>query len=559
MPLSKGTISTFILGRAFVADERKDRESDKIISFLPGSFGKYFLQKGVHYMISPFRRPALRLSLLACLLLFLSACSQASTLPAFPTTMTPTSEISYTLAGGGSCVRLGSDPQPPYANVRVSHDPYLAHSEPMLVENPDNPLNLVGGAKFFPSPANYLPLNGYFVSFDGGCTWKDGGIFPGFQQRYTLTSNVAFAFGRHHDVYAVVIFQGQGGMSGLAVSTSTNDGRTFSNPVNLFERPEDEVFSDKPWITVDRTNGPNRGDIYVVWSYEHGKGCSVGKSNSCVQEIAFSRSTDGGKTFSAPRMIEGSAPFCANSSTQSTRCDGGIGATPVVEPDGTLAVAFRDTFSNNAQGGQSIPNRLLIVTSSDGGKTWSAPVSIAAIRVADDYFPHEHYRNLTLPAFACDPKTGQLYIAWANLTSGDADILFSTSSDHGQTWSAPVRVNDDALGNGAEQFQPQMAVAPNGVLSISFFDTRIDPQHRLIDVFLAQSINHGVSFLPNVRVTTRSWDPAVDAPVNSSGSQFIGDYQGLAADNQFVHPFWNDTRTGLQEIFTVAVPSASET
>jgi len=44
--------------------------------------------------------------------------------------------------------------------------------------------------------------------------------------------------------------------------------------------------------------------------------------------------------------------------------------------------------------------------------------------------------------------------------------------------------------------------------------------------------------------------------VNSGGSQFIGDYQGLAADNLFVHPFWNDTRTGLQEIFTAAVPSA---
>lgn len=498
-------------------------------------------------------------SILLIFILMLSACTQIGQPPV---SITPTPAISYTLPGGGACVKLGQNPQSPFANVRVSHDSYLAHSETMLVENPGNPLNLVGGAKFFPSPTKYLPLDGYFVTFDGGCTWTDGGIFPGYQ-RYTLTSNISFAFGLHNDVYAVVMYQAPGGLSGVAVSISADDGRTFSNPVTVFESPEDQVFSDKPWITVDRTNGPHKGDLYIVWSYEHGTRCTAGGdqggSNACIQEIAFSRSTNGGKTFSQPREIEGSAPFCAKSLTgisQSTKCDEGLGATPVVMPDGTLAVAFLNTPGINVQNGQTLPDRLLIVTSPDGGTTWTAPASIAAILPVDNYFPHESYRNLTLPAFACDPKTGQLYIAWANLTTGDADILFSSSSDHGQSWSVPIRVNDDAIGNGAEHFQPQLAVAPDGVISVSFFDTRIDPQHRLIDVFLAQSVDHGVSFLRNERITTQSWDPAVDAPVNSSGSQFIGDYQGLATDNLFVHPFWNDTRTGLQEIFTAAVPSA---
>lgn len=75
-------------------------------------------------------------------------------------------------------------------------------------------------------------------------------------------------------------------------------------------------------------------------------------------------------------------------------------------------------------------------------------------------------------------------------------------------------------------------------------------------MYLAQSTDRGISFLPNVRVTTRSWNPAVGAPTDEFGQQFIGDYQGLAADDTFVHPFWNDTRTGAQQIFTAAVPSA---
>src|SRR5204863_6267612 len=160
------------------------------------------------------------------------------------------------------------------------------------------------------------------------------------------------------------------------------------------------------------------------------------------------------------------------------------------------------------------------------------------------------------PAFACDPKTGQLYLTWADKGKKDADILFTTSKDHGQTWSVPIRVNDDPMQDGANQFQPQMAVAPDGVVSVAFFDTRLDLQHRLIDVYLAQSINKGASFLKNVRVTTQSWDPAVGAPIDEYGQQFIGAYQGLAADDHFVHPFWNDTRAGRQEIFSAAVPGA---
>ncbi|HLX59383.1 MAG TPA: sialidase family protein [Ktedonobacteraceae bacterium] len=497
-----------------------------------------------------------RLLMISLIVFVLSACSQAGNNPA---TRTATPTPADTLRGGGSCVMLGQHPQPPYDNVRVSHDSYLAHSEPMLVENPHNPLDLVGGSKFFTNPARYQFQIGYFYSFDGGCTWTDGGVFPGFQQEYTDTSDITFAFGTHNDVYAAVLYETHGGMSGIAVSTSHDGGKTFGNPVSVFESNESQVFNDKPWMVVDQTGGPRNGYIYLAWSYDYGNDCGAG--NPCVEEVAFSRSTDGGNTFSAPRLIEGSAPFCANSlpdrPSHSTRCDGAIGATPVIAPGGMLAVAYLNSYSAIEPSGKGIPDRLLVVTSSDGGTTWTQPVSIATIHDIYGYFPPERYRNLSLPAFACDPQTGQLYITWSDKGTGDADILFSTSRGHGQTWSAPLRVNDDALRNGANQFQPQMAVAPDGVISISFFDTRLDPSHKLIDVYLAQSIDHGATFLKNMRVTTQSWDPAVDAPVDGYGSQFIGDYQGLAADNRFAHPFWNDTRTGAQEIFTAAVPSAS--
>src|SRR6185312_3213582 len=116
----------------------------------------------------------------------------------------PTPVPYYTLPTGGACVRLGTHPQAPYENIRVSNDTYLAHSEPMLAEDPNNPLHLVGGSKFFTDPAHYRFQIGYYASFDGGCTWGDGGVLPGFA-RNVITSDVSLAFGTHGKVYVAVL------------------------------------------------------------------------------------------------------------------------------------------------------------------------------------------------------------------------------------------------------------------------------------------------------------------------------------------------------------------
>jgi hypothetical protein len=226
-----------------------------------------------------------------------SACSPTAnnTTPAL--TATSSMVPAYTLPGGGECVKLGQHAQAPFTNVRVSHDAYLAHSEPILAENPKNPLNLVGGSKFFTNPAHYQFQIGYFSSLDGGCTWTDSGVLPGFEKNET-TSDISFAFGNRNDVYAAVLYEkgGAQGKSGIAVLTSTDGGKSFGNPVSVFEARADQIFSDKPWIAVDQTDGPQGGSIYVVWSYDHNGTC--GDFNNCSEELAFSRSTDGGKTFS---------------------------------------------------------------------------------------------------------------------------------------------------------------------------------------------------------------------------------------------------------------------
>jgi hypothetical protein len=449
-------------------------------------------------------------------------------------------------------------PSPP--NVRVSSDNFVAHSEPMLAENLLNPLNLVGGSKYFTNLRRYAYKIGTYASFDGGCTWLESGLLPG-TDAYHYVSDVSIAFGPGGEVYAAVLVVGRGTndtYSGIAVFKSLDGGRTFAPPTLVYADPSGNTFHDKPWITVDRTHGPHRGNVYVAWT-----------DNAIGSPIVFSRSLDGGATWSAPLAISGSSPVCTiarpDLDPADHLCANSEGATPVVLPDGTLVVAFAYAdlafFAPDAgHRAPPIPTRLLVVSSRDGGKSWSAPVLAATVVDPPFELPRTTFRNLLFPALAVDPHRGWIYLAWSDERFGDSDVLLERSTDAGYTWSAPVRVNDDPRGDGTDQFQPQLAVAPDGTLAVSFFDRRLDPGNRLVDTYVAQSIDGGLTFLPNQRASSRSWDTDRDAPYPdvqaAPDATFIGDYQGLAMDNAWVHPFWNDARDGTQQIYTATLPAA---
>jgi hypothetical protein len=159
-----------------------------------------------------------------------------------------------------------------------------------------------------------------------------------------------------------------------------------------------------------------------------------------------------------------------------------------------------------------------------------------------------------------------------------ADIKLVSSFDGGTTWTAPKRVNKDL--SNADQFQPYVRVTPRGQVNVSFFDRRLDepdppnhPGNFFIDTFLARSNNGGATWR-ETRVSHDSWDPSINPPISPSG-EFIGDYQGLVADDCFAMPFVNDThpandpgrdpefdrglpRSPFQEIVTWRVPNTPE-
>jgi hypothetical protein len=448
-------------------------------------------------------------------------------------------------------------------NVQVSRDSALAHSEPALAINPANPNNLVAGSKFFSDPANYRFHIGTFFSVDGGRSWHDSGIIPGLGD-YGTTSDISIAFSPNGTIaYAAIlacnggVCRGAGNGSGVYVSRSRDGGATWQTPTLVFADPTGAYFSDKPWIAVDGSKGPTRGTVYVAWNLDgnvagshadpdSGAGSfhTSQTSSGAPGGVVVSRSIDYGNSFSAPVTLTAFDDQFKHF---------GLGATPAVGPDGRVTIVYSGQDEVNKKTTYSVQ----YVTSKDRGVTFSPPrPAVAHVVPVPDKLPNSTFRNFSLPSFAISPKDGSMIAAWADMRNGDADIYETRSIDKGKTWSPPYRVNHDRIRDAKDQFQPALAVAPNGTFTCSWFDRRRDPKNHNIDVYIAQSTDDAATFGHNYRITQHSWDPAIGAPHvdGKSSTTFIGDYQALAVSNATVHPLWNDTQNGKsQEIRTAVV------
>ena len=92
----------------------------------------------------------------------------------------------------------------------------------------------------------------------------------------------------------------------------------------------------------------------------------------------------------------------------------------------------------------------------------------------------------------------------------------------------------------------------NGSVNLSWYDTRLDPTHVSTNLFYSRSTDGGVSYAPNVKVTSEATDETFGA------DQEYGDYEGIAAFGGSVHPVWTDRRASLpaslnEEVFSATI------
>src|SRR5207237_4134529 len=170
-------------------------------------------------------------------------------------------------------------------------------------------------------------------------------------------------------------------------------------------------------------------------------------------DIIFSRTTNGGASWEAPRDILG---LNQNEFT--------IGNQIAVLPDGTLVDIFEDF---NGSGRQPSPNQFheSVIRSTDHGVTWSKVIDIStdgSVAVRDPDTGRFIRSGAGLPDIAVAPD-GTLYAVWADgRFSGFThdDVALSRSTDGGLTCSTPIQVN--ASPSGVAAFTPSDHVHSDG-------------------------------------------------------------------------------------------------
>ena len=482
----------------------------------------------------------------------------------------------------------------PYPNQAGSAAGYPA-ARPMLVNNhsesdlrvdPNHPNHIIGSSKWFASAEGYNHLLGFYESWDGGKTWPVQGHIPGYEGFTDNTDPVgAFdGFGNYYELilpYQFAYFGGTlGGGSKLYQKSNEPNPAMPSEAVTVSVRPagakaaSDWITThtnasgvsgpdfvliddnqgkepDKQWIAIDNNpNSPNFNTIYamfVTFSF-------AGKMSKAY--VSTAKALKGGQhtDWSPPQRLPS-----LNGSASDTYL------LPHVDPSGTVWTSITNFPSRQSRSTASIG----VDYSMDGGLTWNGPlpvtgaqnVTIAPLDYANTTFTDGIENTFTVGATKVNGHY-PLYVSWEDDSAGNGNIILSGSFDGGKSWTTPIQVNDNEKTN-VDEFQPNLAAAANGTVSVNFYDRRLacptadSPEVAGAGIALDTVNPHYPGTLPpygasnycintsvqfysatlapighNIRLSQHTWDPQLNAPWRFGSSffvgkdTFIGDYFG---------------------------------
>jgi len=411
--------------------------------------------------------------------------------------------------------------------------------EPTIAVDPHNPSVVVAGAQDYRllSVGGHRWL-GYYRSIDHGQTWSVM-LLPGYpgdnspqglssplHGAYLAVSDPVLAFDRSGNVYYVGItaaatFTTSG--FNLFVAKFVNDGADYALTTLL--PPSVYSFADKPWITIDTSGGLNDGTVYVTYDTFSLSGGVIGAIGAGV---ALIRSTDGGVTYSLPRLA----------------IRQGFASGVAVDAQGRVFV------SSLTPGFSTRSSNIAVAVSNDGGLIFHGHEIATTVSLAPNPLPGNSFRLFTVPQIAADNRG--VYVVWDDYGRGNSNVMFTKSTDGGVSWTTPLQVNDVITG---QHFFSTISVS-GGTISIAWYDSRLSQLSNgtitALDVFYANSKDEGLTFSTNLRITSTSFNPNIVERADFGDREiFMGDYIQIAASPIAAHVVWTDNREACSNVVPV--------
>jgi hypothetical protein len=410
-------------------------------------------------------------------------------------------------------------------NRRISGASVNPRSESDIRINLNNPQQIIAGSN---NIGNRGEGQAQFFSSDGGTSW--GQTTLPLLSADSLHSDPTVAWTSDGTAWATAI--------GLNASNTVLQMRAYKSSDGGQSWTFDGTFSgnqtsaDKQMMWVDLApTSPFRDRIYVIWH------------NSLPAFMSY-RSSAG---WQAPVRLSGAE-------TTGTA----IGSDITTNAAGHVFAAWPDTgskglfFVKSTDGGNTFTSPRLI---SRTFASFQVAVPAFASRSALVGISIGAFQDNAYVAWL-DLSGENGCQAPANEPAEDTNsdcksrIWFSTSSDGGLTWSTPSQINRD--GSRSDQFNHRLAVDPEtGNLGIVYYNSGTGPDRKKTHLMFQFSTDKGRTWREPIRITTAMTDETtVDA---DNGNQY-GDYNGLSVAKGVFFPSWTDRRNnGSEEIFTAKI------
>jgi hypothetical protein len=365
-------------------------------------------------------------------------------------------------------------------------------------------------------------VTGWGLSTNGGKSFVDGGGLPRMPTPLFLHAGdpglAASNDGTFFFSDLCFDFGTEPVLSGICVTSGRRRGGTIQWGTPVYAASSLPDFLDKPFIATDRQGQ----DVFVSYT-------RFSNEQPCGQ-IELVASHNGGSTFGAPVVLDSGA-FCVVKQ----------GSEPAVGPKGEVYVTWEQDFLT------SLTPRIMAIKSVNGGASFGPPVVVRTI-TSIAFTPPPGYNREDIDDFPriavaqTGKHRGEVYVVFHDGSAGSADVYLSRSPD-GASWSAPVRVNDDATDY---QFWPAVAVEPGGNVDVMWMDRRLDPGTAITNTFWSQSVDGGRTFRANVRLSDAGSDWAAAA---TDIIPNFGDYNDLSAGGNRTYGAWGDGRLGDPDVF----------